>query len=253
MQLAVSNVRTVSDAKRDFYVHHARPINSIYRRVADELLVEMHLLSVNADFQFDPLYALGVVTSYDRFMQGYQPAADRDSIFNALCQATGSTPEDYRNAADWVKSTIAGMDLDEFKRQFDNLEAAAGEEGLRGMLAAIASRERFKYSRPFGIGLYTLVEMLDPEVLAKKESREQLLGELCDKLNIPSEKLVKDLDLYRSNLDKFAQAQQVMQDMLAADRKKREERAKAAAEKESVPSEKAPAEATEGESSSTDE
>lgn len=230
----MSNVRTVSDAKRDFYKYHSRPINSIYRRVADELLVEMHLLSVNSDFQFDPIYALGVVTSYDRFMQGYQPAEDRESIFTAICRATGSTPEEYRQAADWVKSAVADMSLDSFKQQFEDLESAAGQEGFRGMLSAIASRERFKYSRPFGIGLYTLIEMLDAEVLSDKDKREQLLTELCDQLNIGSEKLVKDLDLYRSNLEKFAQAQEVMKDMLAADRKKREERAQATAEKAAV-------------------
>ncbi|NEQ21393.1 MAG: photosystem II biogenesis protein Psp29, partial [Microcoleus sp. SIO2G3] len=28
----MNNVRTVSDTKRDFYNHHTRPINSIYRR-----------------------------------------------------------------------------------------------------------------------------------------------------------------------------------------------------------------------------
>ncbi|PSN19945.1 photosystem II biogenesis protein Psp29 [filamentous cyanobacterium CCP5] len=231
----MSNVRTVSDAKRDFYKHHARPINSIYRRVADELLVEMHLLSVNSDFQFDPIYALGVVTSFDRFMQGYEPAKDRDSIFNAICRAIGSTPEEYREAANWAKSAVADMSLDTFKQQFEDLEAAAGQEGFRGMLSAIASRDRFKYNRPFGIGLYTLVEMLDPEALSDKEQREKLFTDLCSQLNFSADKLVKDLDLYRSNLEKFAQAQEVMKDMLAADRKKREDRAKAAAEKATVP------------------
>ncbi|HAX86545.1 MAG TPA: photosystem II biogenesis protein Psp29, partial [Cyanobacteria bacterium UBA11370] len=66
----MNNVRTVSDTKRDFYNCHTRPINSIYRRVVEELMVEMHLLSVNVDFRYDPIYALGVVTSFNRFMQG---------------------------------------------------------------------------------------------------------------------------------------------------------------------------------------
>lgn len=224
----MSNVRTVSDAKRDFYTHHTRPINSIYRRVVDELLVEMHLLSVNTDFQYDPIYALGVVTTFDRFMQGYQPEPDRDSMFNAICRAIGSTPEQYRNDANWLKGAVSGLSLSDFKGQFDNLSDAGGQEGFRGMLAAIASRERFKYSRPFGVGLYTLVEMINPEALQDNEQRTALFKQLCDQLNISDEKLQKDIDLYRSNLEKFAQAQAVMQDILAADRKKREERAKAA-------------------------
>ncbi|MFM6220517.1 MAG: photosystem II biogenesis protein Psp29, partial [Dolichospermum sp.] len=57
----MNNVRTVSDTKKTFYTLHTRPINTIYRRVVEELMVEMHLLSVNVDFSYDAIYALGVV------------------------------------------------------------------------------------------------------------------------------------------------------------------------------------------------
>ncbi|MER3587246.1 MAG: photosystem II biogenesis protein Psp29, partial [Mastigocladus sp. ERB_26_1] len=77
----MNNVRTVSDTKRTFHSLHTRPINTIYRRVVEELMVEMHLLAVNVDFSYNPIFALGVVTSFDRFMQGYQPESDRESIF----------------------------------------------------------------------------------------------------------------------------------------------------------------------------
>ncbi|PZV08421.1 MAG: photosystem II biogenesis protein Psp29 [Leptolyngbya sp.] len=220
-------VRTVSDAKRDFYTHHTRPINSIYRRVVDELMVEMHLLSVNADFAYDPIYALGIVTTFDRFMVGYEPESDKASIFNALCRSINSTPEHYRGDAEAVKSNVSGMSLDDLKGQFENL--GNGGDGLRGTLAAIAHKEKFKYSRPFGIGLYTLVEAVTSgDDLKDKETVEALFNTLGGKLNISTDKLQKDVELYRSNLEKFAQAQEVMKDMLAADRKKREDRKKAA-------------------------
>lgn len=227
LQLAVNNVRTVSDTKREFYQHHARPINSIYRRVVDELLVEMHLLSVNEDFVYDPIYALGVVTTFDRFMQGYQPEGDQQSIFNALCRAVGSTPEQYRQDAEAARGMVTNLSLEEFKGQFQELDNASGQGGLRGILSSIAHRDRFKYNRPFGIGLYTLIETIDPEVLKDNDQRKELLQTLCQNLSISDEKIQKDLDLYRSNLEKFAQAQEVMKDMLEADRKKREQREKA--------------------------
>ncbi len=220
-------VRTVSDAKRDFYTHHTRPINSIYRRVVDELMVEMHLLSVNVDFAYDPIYALGIVTTFDRFMVGYEPESDKASIFNALCRSINSTPEHYRGDAEAVKASVNGMSLDDLKGQFENL--GDGGDGLRGTLASVANREKFKYSRPFGIGLYTLVEAVTPaEDLKDKAAVETLFKHLAGKLNISNDKLLKDVDLYRSNMEKFAQAQEVMKDMLAADRKKREDRKKAA-------------------------
>ncbi|MBD1876756.1 photosystem II biogenesis protein Psp29 [Nodosilinea sp. FACHB-131] len=227
-------VRTVSDAKRDFYTHHTRPINSIYRRVVDELMVEMHLLSVNVDFAYDPIYALGIVTTFDRFMVGYEPESDKVTIFNGLCRSIHSTPEHYRGDAEAVRSSVNGMSLDDLKGQFEHL--GDGGDGLRGTLASIANREKFKYSRPFGIGLYTLVEAVTPaEDLKDKAAVETLFKDLASKLNISNDKLLKDVELYRSNMEKFAQAQEVMKDMLAADRKKREERKKAAeAEAESI-------------------
>jgi photosystem II biogenesis protein Psp29 len=222
-------VRTVSDAKRDFYAHHTRPINSIYRRVVDELLVEMHLLSVNADFTYDPLYALGIVTTFDRFMVGYEPESDKASIFSALCRSVQSSPEQYRGDAEAMKATVVGQSLDDLKAQFENLGEAAHSGGLRGTLGTVAAKEKFKYSRPFGIGLYTLLEAVtDEDTLKNKDTFEALIKDLTGKLNFPVEKLSKDLELYRSNIEKFAQAQEVMKDMLAAERKKREDRQKAA-------------------------
>ena len=222
-------VRTVSDAKRDFYAHHTRPINSIYRRVVDELLVEMHLLSVNQDFAYDPIYALGVVTTFDRFMEGYKPEGDKESVFNAIVKAVGSSPEQYRQDAKALKTSVEGMSLDDFKALFDTLEGGESAEGLKGQLAQIQSREKFKYSRPFGIGLYTLVEAIAAEeTLKDSDTVESLFQTLSEKLTISADKLQKDLELYRSNLEKMTQAQEVMQDILAAERKKREEREKAA-------------------------
>jgi photosystem II biogenesis protein Psp29 len=227
-------VRTVSDAKRDFYANHTRPINSIYRRVVDELMVEMHLLSVNVDFAYDPIYALGIVTTFDRFMVGYEPERDKDSIFNALCRSINSTPEHYRGDAEAIKAAVSGMSLDDLKGLFEHL--GDGGDGLRSTLATVASKDKFKYSRPFGIGLYTLVEAVTSgDDLKDKETVETLFNLLGEKLNMSTDKLQKDVELYRSNLEKFAQAQEVMKDMLAADRKKREERKKAAeAEAEAI-------------------
>ena len=46
-------------------------------------------------------------------------------------------------------------------------------------------------------------------------------------MHLPEDKVQNDLELYRSNLEKMAQAQAAIQDMLDADRKQREQRAQA--------------------------
>jgi photosystem II biogenesis protein Psp29 len=224
-EIPVNDVRTVSDTKRAFYTTHTRPINSIYRRVVEEMMVEMHLLAVNVDFRYDAIYALGVVTSFDRFMQGYRPEGDKLSIFNALCQAVGYDPQTYRNDAEQLRSNVAQLSLNDFLTQISQLQT--GEEAWKGHFRAIADNPQFKYSRLFAIGLYSLLEQFDADVVKDEKRRNEVLQNLCEPLKLNFEKVQKDLELYRSNLEKIAQAQIVMQDILKADQKKREERAKA--------------------------
>lgn len=219
----MNHVRTVSDTKRAFYAAHTRPINSIYRRVVEELMVEMHLLSVNVDFRYDALYALGVVTTFDRFMQGYQPDRDKESIFNALCQSVQGDPQGYRQDADRLQSAAAQVTLSDLLAQLPQ----SGEGGLVGELRSIAAQDKFKYSRLFAIGVYALLEQMDADLVKDEKRRNDALNELSQLLHMPADKVQKDLELYRSNLEKITQAQIVMQDILKADRKKKEERAKA--------------------------
>ncbi|HEY9811499.1 MAG TPA: photosystem II biogenesis protein Psp29 [Halomicronema sp.] len=223
----MNNVRTVSDTKRAFYTIHTRPINSIYRRVVEELMVEMHLLSVNVEFNYDPIYALGIVTSFDRFMQGYVPEQDKQSIFNALCKALEEDPQKYRHDAGRLEAFAKNTSLEEIIGWLSqtNVPPSAGE--LQPQIEAIANNSRFKYSRLFAIGLFTLLEMGSADLMKDEKQRLEVLQKICPTLHLPEDKLQKDLDLYRSNLEKMAQARIVLEDTLKADRKKREQRAQA--------------------------
>lgn len=220
----MNNVRTVSETKRTFYSLHTRPINTIYRRVVEELMVEMHLLSVNSDFQYDPIYALGVVTTFDRFMQGYKPDEDFDSIYNALIKSVEEDPQKYRQDAqrlEAIAKSLPGKDL------VSNLseKRLGNDSDLQELLENITNNPKFKYSRLFAIGLYTLLESSDPEMVKDEKNRNEAFKTIANSLHLSDEKLSKDLDLYRSNLDKMAQAAIVMADMIAAERKRREQRA----------------------------
>ena len=225
--LPVNNVRTVSDTKRAFYNLHTRPIHSIYRRVVEELMVEMHLLLVNADFRYDPIYAFGVVSTFDRFMQGYQPDADKDSIFNALCKAMECDPQQYQRDANRLKDVASRLPDKEILAWLSQSNSLEGTEDLRQQVQTIANNPNFKYSRLFAIGLFNLLEQASPEIVKDEAQRNDALKQICAILNLPEEKFQKDLDLYRSNLEKLIQARIVLDDILKADRKKREERAQA--------------------------
>ncbi|MBW4613355.1 MAG: photosystem II biogenesis protein Psp29 [Desmonostoc vinosum HA7617-LM4] len=220
----MNNVRTVSDTKRTFYTLHTRPINTIYRRVVEELMVEIHLLSVNVDFSYNLIYALGVVTAFDRFMQGYQPERDQESIFNALCQAVEQNPERYRQDAERLQAIAQSLPVQDLIAWLSQTTYLDRDADLQTQLQAIANNPNFKYSRLFAIGIFSLLEQSDPEVVKDEKRRTEALKAIAAGLHLSDDKLNKDLELYRSNLDKMEQALIVMADMLCAERKKREQR-----------------------------
>ncbi|HEY9706289.1 MAG TPA: photosystem II biogenesis protein Psp29 [Allocoleopsis sp.] len=211
MNNTLSSVPTVSDTKRKFYDQYTRPINSIYRRVVEELMVEMHLLSVNADFHYDPIYALGVVTSFDKFMQGYQPEKDKSAIFDAIISAVGGNTQTYQQDAQELLKSVENLSISDLSDWINSHDK----------LTAIARNSKFKYSRVFAIGLCTLLETIAPDVFKDQKKAADVLISLANSLNIPHDKLQKDLDLYRSNLEKMTQAKIMMEDLINAERKKR--------------------------------
>ncbi|MFN6155044.1 photosystem II biogenesis protein Psp29 [Anabaena sp. AL09] len=218
----MNNVRTVSDTKRTFYTLHTRPINTIYRRVVEELMVEMHLLSVNVDFSYDAIYALGVVTTFDRFMDGYQPEQDKESIFLAICQAVEQDPQSYRQDASRLQTLAASLPAKDLITSLSQASPLNQDADLQKQLEAVAANSNFKYSRLFGVGLFALLVQSDPELVKNDEQRAEALKAISNGLHISEDKLIKDLELYSSNLEKMAQALIVMADILTADRKKRD-------------------------------
>lgn len=203
-------------------------------------MVEMHLLAVNVDFRYDPIYALGVVTSYDRFMQGYRPDQDKPSIFNALCRSIESDPETYLRDAQQLLSVASRWSWDTVLLP-EKSESVSELAPFRQALQDIAGRPKFKYSRLFAIGLFTVLETADADLVKDESQRVAALNQICQALNLPDDKVQKDLELYRSNLEKMVQVQAMMADVLVSDRKKREERAqaKAAGENSEVPKDEA--------------
>jgi photosystem II biogenesis protein Psp29 len=218
---SVNTVPTLSDTKRRFYKQHTRPISSIYRRFLEEMMVEMHLLWVNKTFVYDAVYALGVVTTFDRFMEGYQPSQDIEPIFAALCAATEAQSSRYRTDAEQLVSLCQGLSVTDLQ---DALEGNGSNAELTSLFNTIATNKTFKYSRLFGIGLTSLLAQGDEELLHNKDRLMEILEAFATGLGLPSDKLKKDVELYLSNLEKMGQARLLMEEMVATERKRREQR-----------------------------
>ncbi|KAK3184251.1 hypothetical protein Dsin_031537 [Dipteronia sinensis] len=216
---------TVSETKSNFLKAYKRPIPSIYNTVLQELIVQQHLMRYKKTYRYDPVFALGFVTVYDRLMEGYPSDEDRDAIFQAYINALKENPEQYR---------IDAQKLEEWARTqtTDSLTGFAAREGeIEGVLKDIAeragSKRSFSYSRFFAIGLFRLLELAnatEPTVLEK----------LCAALNIDKRSVDRDLDVYRNLLSKLLQAKELLKEYVDREKKKREERTESQKASEAV-------------------
>ncbi|KAI3937106.1 hypothetical protein MKX01_015321 [Papaver californicum] len=206
---------TVAETKLNFLKAYKRPIPSIYNTVLQELIVQQHLTRYKKSYRYDPIFALGFVTVYDRLMDGYQSDEERETIFKAYIEALKEDPEAYRKDAqkleEWARTQNASS-LSEFSSKEGEVEGI-----LKDISERAVSKGSFSYSRFFAIGLFRLLELsnaTEPTVLEK----------LCAALNIDKRSVDRDLDVYRNLLSKLVQAKELLKEFVAREKKKREER-----------------------------
>ena len=90
--LALSVRATISDSKSDFHKEFPYVIPPIYRKLADELLVELHLLSHQKNFKNNSIFAIGLKEIFSKFTNGYKPSDHISKLFNAICNCNGFNP-----------------------------------------------------------------------------------------------------------------------------------------------------------------
>ncbi|XP_042063230.1 protein THYLAKOID FORMATION1, chloroplastic-like [Salvia splendens] len=212
------DVPTVSQTKLNFLKAYKRPIPSIYNTVLQELIVQQHLTKYKKSFRYDPVFALGFVTVYDRLMEGYPSDEDRQAIFEAYVRALNDDPTQFRADAqkveEWAK-TQSPSSLVEF---------ASRDGEIEGILKDIAERAGtkggFSYSRFFAVGLFRLLEL-------SNATEPNVLDKLCAGLNVNKKSVDRDLDVYRNLLSKLVQAKELLKEYTEREKKKTEERAAA--------------------------
>ena len=197
--------QTIADSKRAFHQAFPHVIAPLYRRLADELLVELHLLSHQSRFQANELFSVGLCTVFDTFTKGYRPEAQTDALFSALCSSNGFDAAGLRKTSTSLLEQAKGKDLDSSKTW---LSSHCLEDGGH-------------YSRLMAVGLLRLLQEAtdsDKETLVK-ESKE-----LAESLGLPADRVEKDLTLFGSNSERMDQAVELVEETIAAEKRKKERR-----------------------------
>ena len=79
---------TVSDSKKLFHEQFPFVIPGLYKRIVDEMLVELNLLNHQNEFKQDYLFCVGLTETFKELTKGYQPEKHLDLLFESLCSST---------------------------------------------------------------------------------------------------------------------------------------------------------------------
>ena len=216
----MSDARTVADSKRAFHSAFPHVISPMYRRMVDELLVELHLLSHQSGFVADSLFATGLVQVFDGFSRGYRPDQHRLPLFEALCSCSGFDAASLRQQRDQAMAAMGDHSVDEVKQWIEH----QGEGAPAPVAQALASirRHDFHYSRLMAVGLLSLLQQAKGAEALEPEALRTAAHEVGESMGLLRDRLDKDLSLYTANLEKLAQAVELLEETVAADRRRRE-------------------------------
>ncbi len=188
---------TISDSKSDFHKEFPYVIPPIYRKLADELLVELHLLSHQKNFKNNSIFATGLKEIFEKFTTGYKPTDHTSKLFNAICNCNGFNPEEINNLSE----------------QLIRETSALKKDNLNNYLSQIKDKtlEHDYYSRINAIGIYKLVTELDYCKDIKNDDLNNEIKRVTEFLSYQYERVEKDISMYKSNIDKMKQAFEIIE------------------------------------------
>ncbi len=217
---------TVADSKRAFHTAFPHVIAPLDRRLVDELLVELHLLSHQQGFQADGLFAVGLTQVFDSFSKGYKPDQQREPLFTALCSATGFDAVQLRSRASEAVNQVGRHSLEEVKGWLSN-QGAGAPAPIAGLLQGV-QRPDFHYSRLVAVGLLSLLQRAQGAEALEPQALRSAAHDIGDAMGLIKDRVDKDLSLYASNIEKMSQAVELMEETVAAERRRRERAVEAA-------------------------
>ena len=194
--LALSVRATISDSKSDFHKEFPYVIPPIYRKLADELLVELHLLSHQKNFRNNSIFATGLIEIFNKFTNGYKPNDHISKLFNAICNCTGFNPSEINNLSQQLTSKANSFTKEDLKKFVEVIKNDYKDISY--------------YSRINAIGIYKLLCELPYYNDLKEEEINKEINNISALLGYQYSRVEKDISMYKSNIEKMKQALEII-------------------------------------------
>ena len=198
---------TVSDSKVLFHEQFPFVIPGLYKRIVDEMLVELNLLNHQNEFKQDYLFCVGLTETFKELTKGYKPEKHLDLLFESLCAATNFTAKEIKE--------ISEKSQKEFKDK--------SSKDILKLLKEKSNSELYP-SRLLNLGMYILISNSQDFKEKKESDINKIISDVFDQLNLSANKAEKDIGIYKSSISKMEQAKELIEELRIKDKKKDEKK-----------------------------
>ncbi len=194
---------TVSDSKKLFHEQFPYVIPGLYKRIVDEMLVELNLLNHQNEFKQDYLFCIGLTETFKELMKGYQPEKHLDLLFESLCSSSNFEAKEIKN--------ISKESQEEFRNK-----------SIKDVINLFIEKSNTKLypSRILNLGIYILISNSQDIKIKNESETNKIISDIVEKLNLSPNKAEKDIGIYKSTISKMEQAKELIEELRIKDKKK---------------------------------
>ena len=193
---------TVSDSKKLFHEQFPYVIQGLYKRIVDEMLVELNLLNHQNEFTQDHLFCVGLTETFKELTKGYKPEKHLEMLFDSLCSSTNFEAKEIKEISE------------QFQKEYD-------DKSSKDLLNLIKEKSNSKLyqSRILNLGIYKLISNTK-DFKGKNETEvNNMISEIFETLNLSTSKAEKDIGIYKSSITKMEQAKELIEELKIKDKK----------------------------------
>ena len=194
---------TVSDSKKLFHELFPYVIPGLYKRIVDEMLVELNLLNHQNEFKQDFLFSVGLTETFKELMKGYKPEKHLDSLFESLC-------------------TSSNFEANEIKEISQKSQKEFKSKSLKDILKLLIEKNNSKLypSRLLNLGIYILISNSQDLKEHNESDLNKITSDIFEKLSLSANKAEKDIGIYKSVITKMEQAKELIEELRKKTEKK---------------------------------